>query len=243
MRSRPGAGRRGRRGRLPVRSTPFAGPRRVAASVAAPIRGAIAGSLARSSTAAAAVLARSSTAAAGGLARSSTAIACALVAVLVVSGAAPAAAASPDSVFHIDRNKNRNQVHYGVHVDDRCQPVGEEPVYNYWLRREEDPPVVRPLKYIQQAAYGFQKQTIESDGRIEVRLRALPDRQLVVRVASVGGRCKAETFMTSAGTQAYLDKVFVFAEEGIFLPTVRYIELFGRSNDGLAVYEKITVDE
>jgi hypothetical protein len=166
-----------------------------------------------------------------------------LIAVLLVPGAAPAAAATPDSVFHIDRNKNRNQVHYGVHVDDRCHPVGAEPVYNYWLRREEDPPIVRPLKYIQQAAYGFQKQNVEADGRIEVRLRALPDRQLVVRITSVGGACKAETFMTINGKQAYLDKVFVFAEEGILLPNVRYIELFGRSNDGLAVYEKITVDE
>jgi hypothetical protein len=171
-----------------------------------------------------------------------TAIAVAFSSIFAV-WVAPALGASPDSVFHIDRNKNRNQVHYGVHVDEHCQPVGDEPVYNYWLRREENPPVVQPLKYIQQAAYGFQKQNIESDGRIEVRLRALPDRQLVVRVASVGGGCKAETFMTIDGKQAYLDKVFVFAEEGILLPTVRYIELFGRSNDGLAVYEKITVDE
>lgn len=165
------------------------------------------------------------------------------VAVLAGDAAGTAWAANPDSVFHIDRNKNRNQVHYGVHVDDRCKPVGDAPVYNYWLRREEDPPVVQPVKYFQQAAYGFQKQNIESDGRIEVRLRALPDRQLVVRVASVAGGCKAETFMTIDGKQAYLDKVFVFADEGILLPTVRYIELFGRSNDGLAVYEKITVDE
>ena len=155
----------------------------------------------------------------------------------------PAAAESPDSVFHIDRNKNRNQVHYGVHVDDHCQPVGSEPVYNYWLRREQDPPVVEPLRFFQQAAYGFQKQNIETDGRIEVRLRALPDRQLVVRIASVGGTCKAETFMTIDGKQAYLDKVFVFAEEGILLPTVRYIELYGRSNDGHAVYEKIAMDD
>jgi hypothetical protein len=157
--------------------------------------------------------------------------------------AQPAAAADPESVFHIDRNKNRNQVHYGVHVDDQCRPVGAEPVYNYWLRREENPPVVQPLKYFQQAAYGFHKQNIESDGRIELRLRALPDRQLVVRVAAVKGGCKAETFMTIGGKQAYLDKVFVFAEEGILLPSVRYIELFGRSNDGTAAYEKIVVDE
>ena len=86
------------------------------------------------------------------------------------------------------------------------------------------------------------QQNIESDGRIEVRLRALPDRQLVVRVTSVDGACKAETFLTIDGKQAYLEKVFVFAEEGLILPTVRYIELFGHGNDGIAVYEKIAVD-
>jgi len=157
--------------------------------------------------------------------------------------AVPARAEPPASVFHIDRNKNRNQVHYGVHVDEKCRPVGDEPVYNYWLRLERDPVETEPLSFFQQRAYGFQKQKIESDGRIEVRLRALPDRQLVIRVASVAGACKAETFMTIDGKQAYLDKVFVFAAEGVLLPTVRYIELYGRSNDGHAVYEKISVDE
>jgi hypothetical protein len=166
-----------------------------------------------------------------------------VLALALLLTASAAGAAAPDSVFHIDRNKNRNQVHYGVHLDEQCRPVGPEPVYNYWLRREEDPPQVRPLSYFQQAAYGFQKQEIESDGRIEIRLRALPDRQLVVRVASVEGSCKAETFLTINGKQSYLEKVFVFADEGVFVPTVRYIELFGRSNDGLTVYEKITVDD
>lgn len=160
-----------------------------------------------------------------------------------LAAAGSASAASPESVFHIDRNKNRNQVHYGVHLDAACRPIPPEPMYNYWVRREEDPVEIRPLWYFQQAAYGFQKQHVESDGRVEVRLRALPDRQLVVRAASVDGKCKAETFITIAGKQAYLDKVFVFAEEGLLLPTVRYIELFGRTNDGLAVYEKILVDE
>ena len=162
---------------------------------------------------------------------------------LLLSTCGTSRAEEPDSVFHIDRNKNRNQVHYGVHVDERCRPLGSEPVYNYWLRLEKDPPAIEPLHFFQQAAYGFQKQKVETDQRIEVRLRALPDRQLVIRVTPVGSRCKAETFMTIGGTQAYLDKVFVFAEEGILLPTVRYIELYGRSNDGHAVYEKITVND
>lgn len=160
-----------------------------------------------------------------------------------LAGGREADAAATESVFHIDRNKNRNQVHYGVRVDARCRPIGPEPVFNYWLRREKDPPVVEPLRFFQQAAYGFQKQLIEPDGRIEIRLRALPDRQLVVRVTELDGACKAETFLTIDGKQAYLEKVFVFAEEGLLLPSVRYIELFGRGNDGLAVYEKIVLDD
>lgn len=167
----------------------------------------------------------------------------ALATLAVLAPGSAAWAAATESVFHIDRNKNRNQVHYGVRVDEHCRPIGPEPVFNYWLRREKDPPVVEPLRFFQQAAYGFQKQLIEPDGRIEIRLRALPDRQLVVRVTALEGTCKAETFLTIDGKQAYLEKVFVFAEEGLLLPTVRYIELFGRGNDGLAVYEKIVLDD
>lgn len=164
--------------------------------------------------------------------------------VLLLLGAGMAVAAEkPDSVFHIDRNKNRNQVHYGVRVDADCKPVGDEPVYNYWLRVENDPPVTQPVKFFQQAAYGFSRQNIEKDGRIEVRLRALPDRQIVVRLTVVDSLCKAGAFLTIDGVEAHLEKVFVFADEGLFLPSVRYIELFGRSNDGHSVYEKITVGD
>jgi hypothetical protein len=164
--------------------------------------------------------------------------------VLLLLGAGRAGAAEdPESVFHIDRNKNRNQVHYGIHVDANCKPVGDEPVYNYWLRLENDTPVTQPVKFFQQAAYGFRRQNIEKDGRIEVRLRALPDRQIVMRLTVVGGACKAGAFLTINGVEAHLEKVFVFADEGLFLPSVRYIELFGRSNDGHSVYEKITVGD
>lgn len=154
-----------------------------------------------------------------------------------------AAGGPPDSVFHIDRNKNRNQVHYGVRVDAECRPTGEEPVYNYWLRLEDGPAKTQPLKFFQQMAYGFRSQEIQSDGRVDVRLRAIPTRLLTIRTTAVGGACKAEAFMTIDGKDAYLDKVFVYADEGLFLPTVRYIELGGHTNEGHTVYEKIVVND
>ncbi|HYC57911.1 MAG TPA: DUF4833 domain-containing protein [Candidatus Binatia bacterium] len=176
---------------------------------------------------------------------SAAALAAALLATATLVCAASAeAGGKPDSVFHIDRNKNRNQVHYGVTVDEKCRPVGEEPLYNYWVRIDGGPPTTKPLKFFQQMAYGFQSQHVAGDGRVEARMRAVPERLLTVRAASAGkGKgCKAEAFLTIDGKEAYLDKVFVFADEGIFLPTVRYVELYGRSNDGHAVYEKVVVE-
>jgi hypothetical protein len=169
-----------------------------------------------------------------------------VLAAVVVALAAPAAGGpTPESVLRIDRNKNRNQVHYGVRVDEACRPVGDSPLYNYWLRLEDPTPATQPLKFYQQAAYGFQSQTVREDGRVEARLRALPDRLLTVRTAMVDGVCTASAWLLIDGREALVEKVFVFADEGFFLPTVRYIEIYGRvdSNGGHAVYEKITVDD
>lgn len=179
---------------------------------------------------------------------SRAAIAAAAVAAIGTAGQAwmagsAEAGAKPDSAFHIDRNKNRNQVHYGVHVDAQCRPEGEEPAYNYWLRLEDTPPATRPLSFLQQGAYGFQTQRVRGDGRVEFRLRALPERLFTIRTTPTADGCKCETFLTIDGNEAYLDKVFVFADEGIFLPEVRYIELYGHTNDGHAVYEKISVSQ
>ena len=158
---------------------------------------------------------------------------------LVLLAPAPGRAADPGSVFHIDRNKNRNQVHYGVRVDQSCHAVGSEPAYNYWLRLEATPPHTEDLRFFQQAAYGFAQQAVLGDGRLELRLRALPERPVTVRLASVDGTCRAEPFMDINGRSARLEKIFVFAEDGMVLPIVRYIELSGHGDDGVEVYEKI----
>ncbi len=170
-------------------------------------------------------------------------LAVAVMAAVVWSGGAAQAGGKPDSAFHIDSNQSRNQVHYGVNTSPECRPVGDEPAYNYWLRLGNVPgaTTTRPLSLLQQVAYGFKTQRVRSDGRVELRLRALPERLFTIRAAPVADGCKTETFVTIDGKEAYLDKVFVFADEGIILPDVRYIELYGHTNDGHAAYEKINV--
>lgn len=158
---------------------------------------------------------------------------------LVLLAQVPASAADPGSVFHIDRNKNRNQVHYGVRVDQSCRAVGSEPAYNYWLRREANPPHTEELRFFQQAAYGFAQQAVMGDGSVELRLRALPERPVTVRLASEEGTCRAEAFLDINGRSARVEKIFVVADDGMVLPTVQFIELSGHGDDGVAVYEKI----
>jgi len=170
-------------------------------------------------------------------------VAAIVAAALVWSGLA-CAGGKPESAFHVDSNRSRHQVHYGVHTDPQCRPSGEEPAYNYWVRLGQAGAAntTRPLSFLQQMAYGFQTQRVRGDGRVELRLRALPERLFTIRAAPVTDGCKTETFVTIDGKEAYLDKVFVFADEGFFLPEVRYIELYGHTNDGHAAYEKINVN-
>src|SRR4029078_2517058 len=61
-------------------------------------------------------------------------------AVVVAFVLAPSARAEdPHSVFFIQRNKNRNEVHYAISLDENCRPKGDEPMTNYWLRLEDGP--------------------------------------------------------------------------------------------------------
>lgn len=165
---------------------------------------------------------------------------------LLACGQPSLASGTPQSAFHVDSNRSRNQVHYGVHTDAQCRPEGDEPAYNYWLRlgREGLPGTTRPLSFLQQVAYGFKTQRVRGDGRVELRLRALPERLFTIRIAPAPAAegCKTETFVTIDNKEAYLDKVFVFADQGILLPEVRYIEFYGHTNDGHAAYEKISVN-
>jgi hypothetical protein len=148
----------------------------------------------------------------------------------------------PRSVFFIQRNKNRNEVHYGIRLDDGCAPLGDEPVYNYWLRLEEGPGVTKPVQLFQQAGYGIARQTVRA-GAVEIVLRALDDRPVRVTASKrEDGRCAVEAFLDIAGAPARFDKAFVFAEEGFLLPSVKYVELYGMREDGSPVRERIDVD-
>jgi hypothetical protein len=145
------------------------------------------------------------------------------------------------SVFHIAKSRNRNQVHYGVRLDETCQPANAQPVYAYWRELEKGPNVVSPLLGREKPAYGLQQQRVERrterGGTIVAHLRAFRQRPVTIATFENGGTCGARAVTEIGGEPAELHAVFV--QLGT-LWSVRHIELQGRRlRDDMPVREII----
>jgi len=117
------------------------------------------------------------------------------------------------SVFFVAKSENRNQVHYGIHVDEHCAPVGQAPVFAYWRMLERGPWVTEPLLAREVSAYGFAEQRVTSrdpqGGRVLVALKPLAARPIVIESHMSGGTCVAEAETVVGGASASLTSVFV----------------------------------
>lgn len=130
-----------------------------------------------------------------------------------------------DSVFHIAKSQNRNQVHFGVRVDGACRPVGARPVYAYWRNLEVSATSTEPLDSQAARVYGIARQSVR--GRhVDLALRSLPDRPITITTRSGGGGCTATAAMMIGGRRATLREAFVQLRAlGL---RVEYVELRGR---------------
>jgi hypothetical protein len=116
------------------------------------------------------------------------------------------------SAFFIARSTNKNQVHYGVRVDEACNVVGEQPVYGYW-RMFEKRGEIEPILSMEMPAYGLaDKQLVErraGSTSVHVKLRAFPDRPLVITVAKGERGCEGVATTPIAGKDARLHSIYV----------------------------------
>jgi len=145
------------------------------------------------------------------------------------------------SVFFVAKSENRNQVHYGVHLDASCAPVGDAPVYAYWRVFERGPAATEPLLPREIRAYGFAgERVIARDGQggtVVVTLAALPARPIVVETRASGGACVATATMAIGGVAAVLGSVFLQLRWPFGVDS---LTLTGRSQaDGRVVRERV----
>ena len=139
---------------------------------------------------------------------------CVCAALCVVAHTAWGDAALPGEgapLFFISKSENRNQVAYAIHLDAACRPLGDAPVYAYWLMLERSPDAVEPLLPREKGAYGLGAQHVvpfgESGGTVIASLRSLPDRKIVVHTRRQNGICLADATTRIADTPARLFNV------------------------------------
>lgn len=161
---------------------------------------------------------------------------------------APAALATPAFVpaptdvpttFRIAKSENRNEVHFGVRVDADCRPAGAAPVWAYW-RMFEHGGAVEPLLEREAKYYGLAQVELfpprEHGGRLRVRLRALPERPIVIDTRPGDRGCTGVATTEIAGGPAQLRRVFV---QLAWPFGVDHIRLEGTRPDGSRVEERL----
>lgn len=166
------------------------------------------------------------------------------VTLLASMGAYEAPAGAADlaeipSVFFVAKSENKNQVHYGIHVDHRCAPVGDRPVFAYWRMFERGPSATEPLLPVEVGAYGVAEQRVlsQSDGgaRVRVTLGALRDRAIVIETRADRGGCTASALTTVGGAQASLWSVYVRIKWPFGIDS---LTLTGRATDDARIVEE-----
>ena len=159
-------------------------------------------------------------------------------------GDAPPRASHAIPLFTIGKSQNRNQVQYAIHVDDRCIPTQDSPVFAYWRMLELGPNRVAPLLSREIRAYGIATQSVTAHGsvggKVRLALRAMPNRPILVEtLQGSNGTCRAFATLDIAGKSAHLFDVYVKLNWDL---GVEYLLLRGESMDGTRVLnEKLGV--
>lgn len=149
------------------------------------------------------------------------------------------AQAADIKMFHIDRSKNKNQVYYLAVVDQNCQFVTKDPIKGQWLVLEKGPDVIEELSTFDMLAYGV-KNVEQVKGEVTFNLKALESKKIKVSLNPQGEKkCLPLAQVQIKDKWAKLERIYVFSEEGLILPEVKYVDIFGKLDDGSAVSERI----
>lgn len=138
---------------------------------------------------------------------------CGIVAAAVIARAAPVASSPRETafLFFVSKSENKNQVAYEVRIDESCRLVGDAPVFAYWRMLELGPSRTEPLLPLEVPAYGIAHEEIVersvSGGAVRIALRALPDREILVRSSAGEGGCTATATTRIRDTRARLFNV------------------------------------
>jgi Domain of unknown function (DUF4833) len=143
-------------------------------------------------------------------------------------------AGSARELFTLSRSTNANVVKYVVKLDKEGLLDVAKPVEAYWLMLAENGRREELTWGERQLAYGFSVSNV-SPRSCTLRLTACPDREL--NVHALDSQFRAE--LKIQRQPAYLQSIYVRAEEHSLLPSVRYVEISGLGVSGQRIAERI----
>ncbi len=159
-------------------------------------------------------------------------------ALITTANAAYAPAQRSVRLFHIEKSTNKNIVCYDANLNADGTINEKTPVSAYWLMNEEDGRR-ESLSWIERKkAFGF---SFEKNPEGEFILTPNADEDWKLTVLLKDGEPVAE--LPISGKPAIVKRVFLQVEQGMILPTIKSVELYGKCPvSGVAMYEKKIVD-
>jgi len=104
-----------------------------------------------------------------------------------------------DSIIHLRKNTNNNQVHYAVNVDQQCRPESRRTVRAYWKMLEEGPDVTEGLQLWERPGYGVrQPENVtrhKNGGEFVFQIRGVEDQPIKVEVFKSDAECRARAVL------------------------------------------------
>lgn len=146
------------------------------------------------------------------------------------------------TVFYVGKQQNHSEVHYALRLDAACRPVGNTPVFAYWLRRRAAGDQTARLDGMAQRLYGASEQQkvqrSSSGGRVQMHVRALEDVVVDIDIQQGEQGCVAVATTRIAGQRAKLQSALL--KVGRFGLSVDYVDIIGsRVADGARVVQRI----
>lgn len=136
-----------------------------------------------------------------------------------------------ETLFFISKSDDRNRVDYGMRLDRKCAPYGEEPVFPYWRLFEPPLPVrTKPMEAMAKLAYGISTQHVvrrtASGGETTIKLRQVKRAIVITTSLGANGRCTALVRTKIANVQnVQLVSIFVKLSGPL---SVSYIDIKGK---------------
>ena len=146
------------------------------------------------------------------------------------------------SVFHVKKSENQNQVHYALHLDETCKPMGKRPVFAYWQRLRSGKRIDDQLTGLGTTVYGAsEEQKVQAQkaggATVEMFVKALKNVRITIDVQKTPSGCKATAYTTIQKQKARLSHAFL--QLGSWGLTVKYVDVVGfRVSDGARLAER-----